>query len=50
MRDDDDAPTAEAPAGRLSRNGAGAAEPAETPAADRGPDRSAPPPFDSDAT
>ena len=46
---DDDVPPPGAPAARLSRNGAGA-EPAETPAADRGPDRSAPPPFDADAT
>jgi sec-independent protein translocase protein TatB len=48
VQDDDDTP-AGAPAGRVSRNGTGA-EPADTPAVDRGPDRAAPPPFDTDAT
>ena len=48
VRDDDDAP-AGAPAGRVSRNGTGT-EPAEAPAVDRGPDRAATPPFDTDAT
>ena len=45
--DDDDATPAGTAAGRVSRNGT---EPAEAPAADRSPERPAPPPFDADAT
>jgi sec-independent protein translocase protein TatB len=45
--EDDDVTPAGTAAGRVSRNGT---EPAEAPAADRGADRPAPPPFDTDAT